>query len=68
MMCHTKAEHIKVTEIAAIREWEDFVVRCAIGNMKDLAQRAGIVPKSFSVSDSSDNSLRVLLREFGWDV
>lgn len=48
--------------------WRQRVGNLAIYNMRDLSQKEGLIPQSFSVSGSGDNSLRLLLREFGWDV
>lgn len=64
----TRADHIESAKRSASKEWDNFVVRCVISNMQNLAQKTGIVPKSFCVYGSTDNPLRVLLREFGWDV
>lgn len=64
----TRVDHIESAKRFASKEWDDFVVRCVISNMQNLAQKTGIVPKSFSIYGSANGSLRVLLREFGWDV
>lgn len=64
----TKDAYIEEVVRSAAQEWESYVARCAVGNMRDLAQETGLVPRSFSVYGGPDNPLRLLLREFGWDV
>lgn len=67
---NTLKDHLDQCERLARKEWEFFVARCVIGNMRDLAQKEGIVPLAFAIYSQTpeNNPLRLLLREFGWDV
>lgn len=57
-------------EEQARRDWARQVKRAAITNMQNLAREHGIMPRSWAVFTQTprDAPIRLLAREFGYDV